>query len=424
MKRIPLRHSIPFIVLAAAMITAPSFALQDKVPDITGKIDFNTLKPILEQGTVVLIHKVTVGEPQFCTGIAMMNETRRKVWDTVVDFDQYGQFVPNAKRVWVVDEPAPETRIVGYHVKFNVVGPLGVNIIYTLEQHFNPFRSIWGIPAKEGEGVFRDVRYHETFLPVDADRTIFTYTTYADLKSFSRLGKLFLNAFPEMETPAMIAVDTLFPESLKEKIDGSRLISGLQRGDLETVEVPSFEGFDLERLRPVLENYRFVVTHYPDAAGLRFISSLCVIDRPAEEVYRVVRDFDQYPEFMPFVLKSAVSDLGEKGWAVDYETNIKMIFNIELAYRMLYREVGPFEFCWEIDHDLPHDVEGDWGRIKVIPLGEDASIFLSTQYVDLGSGSFILRALANRIIAFDLGMRVALAEVNMSMFKKRVEEVK
>ena len=424
MKRFHVRLSVPLVVLVIVMIAVPSPGRQEEVPDISTGIDFDALKPILEQGTVVLIHKVPAGERQFCTGIAMMNETHRKVWDTVVDFDQYGQFVPNAKGVWVVDEPAPDTRIVAYHVKFNLLGPLGVNIIYTLEQHFDPFRSIWGFPAKEGEGVFRDVRYHETFIPVDDGHTIFTYTTYADLKSFSRLGKLFLNAFPEMETPAMIAVDTLFPESLKEKIDGSRLIAGIEKGNLEKVEVPSFEGFDLERLRPVLENYRFVVTHYPDDAGLRFISSLCVIDRPAEEVYRTIGDFDRYPEFMPFVLKAKRTDLDDERWAVDYETKIEMIVDIDLDYRMLYREVGPYEFSWEIDPSHPHDVSGDWGRIKVIPLGEDASIFLSTQYVDLGSGSFVLRALANRIIAFDLGMRVALGEVNMSMFKKRVEEGK
>lgn len=57
--------------------------------------------------------------------------------------------------------------------------------------------------------------FRERLLSLGPERTLFVYTSFADLRSFSRMAKCVLDRSPEPRTPTLIAVSILFPGSLQ-----------------------------------------------------------------------------------------------------------------------------------------------------------------------------------------------------------------
>lgn len=389
-------------------------------PEIRGTFDPVALAPVLEKGTIVIIHEEP-GKPTFLTGILLIHASFEKVWSVVTDYDHYHEFVPNVIHV-IVKEKRPQegTQDSEYKTGFKA-GPIELGIVWTLEQHLlKDEHMIWGLPAKKGEQAFTEVNYREIYFPVDETRTIMTYTTYANLSSFGALAKLMFKTFPELETPTLVSVGTLFPESVKERVEGIKIIVEPKDLDRQKVAVPpplrnsaALEGL-VRRFKKV------VLSWYPDPNGARFVSSVALVDASPEACRTVVSDFNRYPKIFKVMQKSRKIKGDEKAFTVEFDVKYKVIFPLAFEYSL--------DYAWSEDRSRlsstlnqirEHNLGNEWAAWDFYPM-DNGTLLSYTNFADLRSAGMFMRLLMDNIVGFGLGLRVGMVSVLMQAFSTAI----
>lgn len=391
-------------------------------PEIRETFDPKELAPILENATVVIFHEEE-GRPTFLTGILLIHAPFEKVWSVVTDYPKYSEFVPNVVHIKVLERhPDQRSQDSEYMTGFKA-GPIELGIVWTLEQHLEKDEhTIWARPAARGEQAFTEVNYREVYFPVDESRTIMTYTNYANLASFGRLAKLVFQAFPELQVPTLVSVGTLFPESIKERCEGSRII-------VEPKNIPH----DQVRVPPPLENggalegllkrfKKIVLSRYPDSSGIRFFTSLALVDAPPDRARTVVTDFKNYPAVFKVIERARKLRGDAKAFTVEFLAKYKIVLPLTFEYTLDYLwNDEQTRLSYSLNRLREHTVEGDWGAWDFQEL--DGKTLLSyTSFTDLRSGGFLLKALMDNIAGFGTGFRVGMSSMQMQAVVKAVTE--
>ncbi|MBI2060086.1 MAG: hypothetical protein HYT87_09975 [Nitrospirae bacterium] len=405
-----------------ALPSAPLFAHEPEgvYPEIRGTFDPKALVPLLEKATIVIIHEQP-GKPTFVTGILLIKAPFEKVWATVTDYDHYHEFVPNVIHVKVL-EKRPEQRSQDSEYKTGIkAGPIELGIVWTLEQHLEKDEHlIWGLPAKKGEQAFTEVNYREIYFPVDENRTVMTYTSYANLSSFGALAKLMFKTFPELETPTLVSVGTLFPESVKERVEGIKVIAEAKSFDWQKVTLPPpiENSAALEGL--VRQFKKVVLSWYPDSNGIRFFSSLALVDAPPERCKAVVTDFGRYPKFFK-VMEDVRKIKGDaNAFTMEFKMKYKIIFPLtfEQSYDYVWQPGGN-RLSFSLNRLRDHTIDGEWGAWDFYPM-DGKTLMSHTVFNDLRSGGFFLKMLMDNIAGFGTGLRVGMVSVLMQAFSSAV----
>lgn len=401
----------------------PVFASQedDSIPKIIEEINPKDLLPLLKLGTVVLIHKNQEGI-EFATGILHIKAPINEVWNTVIDYPSYGEYVPNIGKVEIAEKVTEEKWKVKYLLKFRVLNLFSMNVNYMLEQHYKPMNEIWGIVSPTQKSDFSDVRFREYFIDDGEGNTIFVYTAYADLRSFGYLAKVVYNSFPELVTPTLVSVGTLYPEAVKEKIEGIKLNFNPVEVKIDSVTFPeSFAGIPGEHFKKIPPHYRIIIFHNPSQGGVRFATGLVRVNTPPEKLYQVLNDFEKYPEFISFVKDTKITNRNNHNFSVKYKLSFRVIFPLDIDYTLDYVELPNYTTCWELNKNEKHDVNGEWGKLEIIPVNRDSSILAYTSYSHLVSSGFFMKLLLKYIEGFDMGLRVAMTDMIVSAYKKAGE---
>ncbi len=435
--------AVSIILMSIFMLTFPTLSGAEngeEIPRIRDKIDVLSLVPILEKGSIVLIHPPEEdGAVQYVTGIVLIDKPFEYVWQDMVDYNKYAGIVPNAEEIKVIDDTNPLVPIVEYVVKIKVFGISVKKIRWTLAQHMEKEKKeIWGVPInvskKEADSI-KGAKYREEFIPLpkDKNRTIFIYTAFANLESFGWAARKIYGSFPGLKTPTMIAVSTLFPEAMKQRIDGQELISldPKQRKEIKTdlVKISSVETeFDRKILDQILKHYRLVISHHPDESNARFVTGLCRIEKSPEEVEKVLLDYRKHPDMFPFITEAVEDDdslVEKKGvrskWSVFFSQEIKIIFSLKIEFTLDHQRTADHEFTWRMNEGKESNIRGNWGRILISPLEDRASLIASTQFIDLTKCSIQYNLLSKDIPGFDLGLRVGSADLFVNSLKEWVE---
>lgn len=403
-----------FVLLVVALKVPGIF------PSLEG-LDVKSLIGILERGSIILIHEEP-GKPKFISGIVLIDTPFEKVWGVVTDYGRYHEFVPNAKKLTVLKRfPESSTQITEYYLGFKALGFFSVKVIYTLEQHLHKKeRIIWGVPAAMGKQVFKEVLYREMYFPV-GQKTVMIYTAYADLASFGLLAKLVYKWFPELQTPTLVAVSTLFPEAVKERLEGRKVIIEPKEVVPGKVEVPP-RMEDISPLLPLLKRFgKVIISYYPDENKIRFFSGLFFTQAPKDTARRVVTNFEQYPEFFKMVKKAKAREV-QNGYSVDLKIAYKVIFPITIKETLNYTWTDDrSRLYFELDKNKKHDIEGEWGAWDFWPV-DGGTVVSYTSFSDLRSSSFFFRILMDNIEGFGMGMRVATMCVVTEAFSSRLSE--
>ncbi|MBI2061168.1 MAG: hypothetical protein HYT87_15620 [Nitrospirae bacterium] len=382
-------------------------------PEIRGTFDPVALAPVLEKGTIVIIHEEP-GKPTFLTGILLIHASFEKVWSVVTDYEKYHEFVPNVIRNTVLQRhPETHTQDTEYKTGFKA-GPIELGIVWTLEQHLEKDEhTIWAGPSKIGEQAFSAVNYREIYFPVDEHRTIMTYTNYADLASFGALAKLVFKTFPELETPTLVSVGTLFPESIKERVEGTRVIVEPKEFDRDRVKIPPpIENSGV--LDGLIRRFRkIVLSWYPDSNGIRFFSALALVDAPSEQCKAVVSDFASYPR----IFKTVESTRKVKGtpdrFTMEYRMKYKVALPLTFEYSLDYTwDPEGRRLSFALNRIRDHTIEGEWGAWDFYP-SDEKTLVGYTSFTDLRSGGLFLRLLMDNIAGFGTGFRVGLNSMVM-----------
>jgi ribosome-associated toxin RatA of RatAB toxin-antitoxin module len=411
--------SIVILILLPGTISA--YSQDDSVPRIIEEINPKDLLPLLKMGTVVLIHKNQEGI-EFATGILHIKAPIKDVWNTVIDYPSYGEYVPNIGSVEISEKVTEDTWKVKYLLKFKVLNLFSMNVNYMLEQHYKPMSEIWGVVSTAQKSDFSDVRFREYFIDDGEGNTIFVYTAYADLKSFGYLAKILYKSFPELVTPTLVSVGTLYPEAVKERIEGVKLNFNPVDVKFETVTLPeSFTEISGEYFKKIPQNYRIVLFHNPAPGGVRFATGLVRVNTDADTLFQLLNSYERYPEFMSFVKHTKVINKNENHFSVKYNLSFRVIFPLDIDYTLNYVKLSPYNTCWELDQNEKHDINGEWGRLEIIPVNHSSSILAYTSYSNLVSSGFFMKLLLKHIEGFDMGLRVAMTDMIVSAYRKAGE---
>ncbi|MCS7214114.1 MAG: hypothetical protein NZ927_07870 [Candidatus Calescibacterium sp.] len=411
------------LFLISTILIYPAQA-QHNIPDFFPKIPpYEILKeliPVLEKGSIVIIQR-EAGKPPFITGIVLINAKPDDVLRVIKDYDKYHEFVPNVSKVKVLERfPESNSQISEYNIGFDIALGIKFTVTYTLEQNFlDNEKIIFGLPAKKGTQVFGDVRYIEKYYDTGDGRTIMVYSAYADLASFGLLSKLVYRAFPELQIPSLVAVSTLFPEAVKERIEKTKIITEPKKINYEEIKIP--ERIELKNILPILRLYgTVIISWYPDKNDVRFFSSFMLLPkRTVEQVKYSITDFRSWPKVFRMVEK-AEPTVVDGGYKVDFRIKYKIALPIELEYTNKYWwEDGGQRLKCEIDNRSKRDIEGgmcvwDFYETKYgVVLG-------FTEFSDLRTGSYFLRILMDKVQGFGIGLRVALVSAYAEIIRKNI----
>ncbi len=393
-----------------------------EIPRIVEELDPRVLLPLLQMGTLVVIHMDREGR-EYATGIVHIKAPPKVVWDTVVDYAAYGRYVPNIGEVKVLPSSTARIWKVRYLLKFKVLNLFSLNTTYVLEQHMNPMNEIWGIVSPKDRGDFSDVRFREYFIDDGSGNTIFVYTAYADLASFGYLAKVVYNSFPELVTPTLVSVGTLYPEAVKERIEGIKLnVNPITVSGVESVVLPGsmtqVAGPLLATLSP---SYRVVLFHNPSKGGTRCVTGLTRISASADAVTSIIKGYESYPAFIPFITRARVVSGDANHYSVAYTLSFKVIFPLEIDYTLDYDATSGHAICWQLNKKHKHDINGEWGKIELVEVDHGSTAFTYTSYSNLASSGFFLRMMLKHIEGFDMGLRVALTDMLVAAYKKAAE---
>lgn len=385
-------------------------------PEIRGTFDPQAIAPLLEKATVVIIHEAP-GQPTFLTGILLIHAPFEQVWSVVTDYERYHEFVPNVVRNRILERrPQERSQDTEYKTGFSA-GPIELGIVWTLEQHLEKDeRTIWSIPAKSGEQAFSAVRYREVYFPVDDHRTIMTYTNYADLGSFGALARLIFKTFPELETPTLVSVGTLFPESIKERVEGTRIAVEPKEIERDRVVLPP--PVDASgALEGLLKKFgKVVLSWYPDAQGIRFFSSLAVVDAPAETCRKLIANIAEYPRIFKGVEHARKIRGDDRAYTAEFRVKYRVALPLTFTYSLDYKwEDGGRRLSYSLNRVREHTLEGEWGAWDFQGL-DGKTLVAYTSFTDLRSGGLFIRLLMDNIAGFGTGFRVGLVSMVMQAF--------
>jgi hypothetical protein len=398
-----------FVLLASLLIITGSVKAQTQIPEGFPQIPsydvIKTLIPILEKASVVIIQKEK-DKPPFITGILLINEKIDNVVKVVRDFDRYHEFVPNVSKVKILEKKEDGTEIVEYNLAFDVALGVKFKITYTLEQKYNEKEYlIWGLPAKGKEQAFSDVRFIEKYYATEDGRTVMIYSAYADLASFGLLSKLVFKAFPELQIPALVAVSTLFPEAVKERIEGKKIIVEPKNVDYDKIKLP--QRLPIESLLPILRTYKtIIVSWHPDENGVRFFSSYSLLKKDINYVKSQITNFEGWKRVFR-IIEDAKATQTENGYKVKFKIKYKVAFPIELEYTQIYNWVGNTRLECEIDRREKRDIEGGFCSWDFYDT-KFGTIIGYTEFSDLRTGSYFLKLLMDKVKGFGIGLRVAI----------------
>ncbi len=397
------------IITGSVLIITGSVKAQTKIPEGFPQIPsydvIKTLTPILEKASVVIIQKEK-DKPPFITGILLINEKIDNVLKVVRDFEKYHEFVPNVSKVKILEKKEDGTEIVEYNLAFDVALGIKFKITYTLEQKYDEKEHlIWGLPAKGKEQAFSDVRFIEKYYSTEDGKTIMIYSAYADLASFGLLSKLVFKAFPELQIPALVAVSTLFPEAVKERIEGKKIIVEPKNIDYDKIKLP--QRLPIESLLPILKTYKnIIVSWHPDENNVRFFSSYSLLRKDLNYVKAQITNFESWKRIFR-IIEEANATQTENGYKVKLKIKYKVVFPIELEYTQIYNWIDNARLECEIDRKEKRDIEGglcSWDFYET----KFGTIIGYTEFSDLRTGSSFLKLLMDKVAGFGIGIRVAL----------------
>ncbi len=410
--------TIPFFLIFFLRIGNAQQNIPDYFPKIPPYQILERLIPILEKASIVIIQK-EAGKPPFITGIVLINAPPDDVLRVIKDYERYHEFVPNVSKVRVLERyPEKNTQISEYNIGFDIAFGIKFTVTYTLEQNFlDSERIIFGFPSKKGVQVFGDVRYIEKYYETPDKRTIMVYSAYADLASFGILSKLVYRAFPELQIPSLVAVSTLFPEAVKERIEGKKLI-------VEPKSIPDdlkpAERIKIENILPLLRIYRnVIVSWYPDENEIRYFSSFLLTKKDPAYIRSLITDFRNYPRIFRLI-ESAEPSITENGYKVKFKIKYKVALPIEIEYSTIYswNESRTRLEC-RIDKSAKRDIENGLCAWDIFQT-QYGTVIGFTEFSDLRGSSYFLRILMDKVKGFGIGLRVATVSAQMEALDKNL----
>ncbi len=132
-----------------------------------------------------------------------------------------------------------------------------------------------------------------------------------------------------------------------------------------------------------------------------------VFDCSVDDFFKIVTDYEKYPEFLTEVKSCRIIESHENKKLVEYQISLIKSFK----YRLWMTEIAPHEISWELDSgDFFKKSSGHWN------LKDEAGKTRADYCVDTQFKVFVPSPVANTLVKVNLPNM-------MSAYKKRVGEI-
>jgi len=194
-------------VLALVLLAAPAASALD-----VEQLDGETLAELTRDGPLVAIDEADDGGLELATAITVIDAPPQAVWDTLVDFDSYPQWMPQTTGCEVVAHQGAE-RLVTTTLEFDLV--ITKRVEYTLSYRDQ------GSYRMEFDHVSGDLARNEGYWvvrPFRDDRSILYYANYVDYTSI-KLLRSFLKRQPTLELAFGASSVAVIVRSVKQRVE-------------------------------------------------------------------------------------------------------------------------------------------------------------------------------------------------------------
>lgn len=202
------------LILLFTIISLPEIP----VPKVREIVDERFLSRMLENGSVVIIHKKSSPEsPQFVSAGALINAPLERVWNIITDYENYPNFVPQVEMVKIKSRDGNDL-VLEYTLSFRFT-VIKMKVRYTLLTRLRPPHDIWWTLKKDEKNDIEEAMGRWELIPLEENKTAAFYTIYSHLQSYGRLMRFFLKQEPHLELAIPVSTGTLIIDAVKRKAE-------------------------------------------------------------------------------------------------------------------------------------------------------------------------------------------------------------
>lgn len=375
------------------------------------KVKLESIEKMLSGRMMVVLDKTTKTIPYLISAGTVIDAPREKVWEIIVNFDKYKEYMPfveESKKVTTDYENIVNTN---YSLVFRVMKIPFFSIDFLLSNYLQPPRRFdWY--ALKGD-LSKDYGFWELTPTSDKKRTIVFYSVYTES------GSSFINKILKKEPVLGLGFDIALASSVvrvvKERVEGKSMEFTAGK------EIP-WRNIDRDTVQTLVSKGAMTVVGSGEGKCKPYVSSLISINKNREEVFNAVSDYDHYDTFMPMVEK--IKTLSKKGdtAVVDYKIAFNfLLFKNRVWYRLLHTYNFPSSITWYLIKGDMDAVKGGWEFLKN---SNETTLSVYNFCSNLRSIGFLMKVLLNKFPQLSTGIQVATGIVVTSAIKQWIESGK
>lgn len=385
------------VLLFLGGMAMPAFAEVPRFTEFGGEVT-RTASAVGEGQLAVLHHpsRLLVGDAprdvRFATSMAVVHASVADIEATVLGFDQYAEFVPQAKEVKLRGQSLGEY-LVDYTLEFEL--PIrNLTLDYILHYKRESDGSIrWDLIRGDFEGT--SGRWE--FFALDENRTFVVYTAWSDLDSMGFTMRLMLRAQSDLRVALPVVNTSIVLEAVRRRAEGrpaeDSAPSKVSRTQ-PTVPLVSSAG-QADRLEAVraLAHAGTVLMIYPrqwimtseGPLDLIFVGAVVLVDSPIIKTRHYAQQFPRYGEFFDQIRKATMTE-AEDETLVNWSLGLGFGFlSVRLDYTLGYtRDTNPNVLAFTSKHG---DFEHVYGAWEWIPLDDSQSLVAYTTVSESGANA-------------------------------------
>jgi ribosome-associated toxin RatA of RatAB toxin-antitoxin module len=172
------------------------------------------LKSMLKKGKVINIQEDKKGNIKFVTGVSLINSSIDKVWNTIIDFEKYPEFIPEISNVKMLAK-GKKSIVVEYSIRIKFFKIINIPIRYTLK-----YKIIHPKKRIEFSLIEGDLKKIKGFWKIEkfGNKTILYYGYYANLKSI-KIVDIICKQDPKIEQALLISSNIVTISAIKERCE-------------------------------------------------------------------------------------------------------------------------------------------------------------------------------------------------------------
>jgi ribosome-associated toxin RatA of RatAB toxin-antitoxin module len=210
---LPMRRFV-FVLIAALLLPFPIGAVkQIKLGSLIGRVDFESLVPLLEKGELSLVESYRSGRLWQVTVVALVKASPDRVWRVLTDYQNYVKFMPNLDEIEITKRQGADV-----HIAYELEVP-GPNMDYTLIHHHVPKTRI-DITLADDEGDIQTGAWRWELIPhQNGGQTILVYSLYTDVRESSWVLRQIMKSQPSLEHGLNVATGLVTVRAIKKRAE-------------------------------------------------------------------------------------------------------------------------------------------------------------------------------------------------------------